>query len=286
MNKKIITNKHISAFRQYLTSEEKSAATIEKYVRDVTAFMSYAENREVSKNLTISYKHQIAENYAVRSVNSMLSSINSFFEFMEWYNCKVKTIKLQQEIYRSEERELTEEEYIQLVKVAEKSGDKQLSLILQTICSSGIRISELSFITIKAAKQGETVVKCKGKTRKIFLLPQLCKKLMIYAEKARVNHGAIFLGKNGKPIHRTTVWRKMKTLCKTANINPSKVFPHNLRHLFARVFYKIEKDIAKLADILGHSNINTTRIYIMSTGNEHKKRIEQMHLLLDTIPTV
>lgn len=280
MNQRIITAPLIESFSRYLLENEKSPATIDKYVRDVTAFMNNANGSAITKDLVIAYKHNITELYAVRSVNSMLSSINSFFEFMEWYDCKVKTIKLQQEIYWSEEKELTEEEYLLLVRTAEENGDKRLSLILQTICSSGIRISELSFVTVKAAKRGEAIVKCKGKTSKVFQLPELCKMLTAYAAENEINHGAIFVGKNGKPIHRTTVWREMKALCKTANISPSKVFPHNLRHVFAKVFYKLEKDIAKLADILGHSSINITRIYIMTTGDEHRKKIEQMKLLL------
>ena len=284
MKKRIITTDAIAAFKKALIENEKSEATIDKYVRDVTAFMESTEGTPITKDTVIAYKHKIAELYAVRSVNSMLSSINSFFEFMEWYDCKVKTIKIQNEIYRSEEKDLTEDEYRALVKTAEDKGDIRLSLILQTICSTGIRIGELSFITVRAAKRGEAIVKCKGKTRKVFLLPELCKLLLAYAEHNKILKGPVFLGKNGKPIHRTTVWREMKALCKTTGIPASKVFPHNLRHVFAKVFYKIEKDIAKLADILGHSSINTTRIYIMTTGDEHRKKIEQMKLLLTQKP--
>lgn len=193
---------------------------------------------------------------------------------------KIKNIKEQKKIFCPEEKELTKEEYFRLVSVAESQGSQRLNMILQTICGTGIRVSELQFITVEAVRKGEAVVFCKGKRRSVFIVKALQRKLLKYAEKKKIKSGCIFITRTGKPLSRTNIWRDMKKLCESANVNPDKVFPHNLRHLFARVFYGIEKDIAKLADILGHSNINTTRIYIISTGLEHRQRMEIMHLVI------
>lgn len=210
----------------------------------------------------------------------MLASINSLFNSLEWHDLKVKSLKLQQQVFCSEDRELTKAEYARLCKTAKRKKNKRLNLILQTICGTGIRVSELQHITVEAAKQGEAVVNCKAKTRSVFIVKELKQKLLRYAAEQNIKSGMIFVTRTGKPISRTNIWREMKDLCEEANVNPKKVFPHNLRHLFARVFYGIEKDIAKLADILGHSSINTTRIYIISTGTEHRKRMENMHLII------
>ena len=210
----------------------------------------------------------------------MLASINSFFSLFGWNDLKVKSLKLQQQIYCPEEKELTKAEYTRLCKAAQRRHNERLNLILQTICGTGIRVSELQFITVEAAKCGEAVVRCKGKTRAVFIVRELRQKLLRYAAEQNIQSGMIFVTRTGKPISRTNIWREMKALCVEANVNPEKVFPHNLRHLFARVFYGIEKDIAKLADILGHSSINTTRIYIISTGTEHRQRMENMRLII------
>lgn len=275
-----ITTKDIAGFREHLILEERSAATIQKYIRDVKAFMAYAQNSAITKETVIAYKKYLQENYAVRSVNSMLASINSFFSFFGWNDLKVKSLKLQQQVYCPAEKELTKAEYTRLCKAAQRRHNERLNLILQTICGTGIRVSELQFITVEAAKCGEAVVRCKGKTRAVFIVRELRQKLLRYAAGQNIQSGMIFVTSTGKPISRTNIWREMKALCVEANVNPQKVFPHNLRHLFARVFYGIEKDIAKLADILGHSSINTTRIYIISTGIEHRRRMENMHLIL------
>lgn len=275
-----ITIKDIAGFREHLILEERSAATIQKYIRDVKAFMAYAQNSAITKETVIAYKKYLQENYAVRSVNSMLASINSFFSFFGWNDLKVKSLKLQQQVYCPAEKELTKAEYTRLCKAAQRRHNERLNLILQTICGTGIRVSELQFITVEAAKCGEAVVRCKGKTRAVFIVRELRQKLLRYAAGQNIQSGMIFMTSTGKPISRTNIWREMKALCVEANVNPQKVFPHNLRHLFARVFYGIEKDIAKLADILGHSSINTTRIYIISTGIEHRRRMENMHLIL------
>ena len=269
-----ITTKDIAGFREHLILEERSAATIQKYIRDVKAFAEYA-NGAVTKETVIAYKKHLQEHYAVRSVNSMLASINSLFAFLGWHDLRVKALKLQQQVYCPEEKELTKAEYARLCRAAQHRHNERLNLVLQTICGTGIRVSEL-----QAAKCGEAVVHCKGKTRTVFIIRELRKKLLRYATKQNIQSGMIFITRTGKPISRTNIWREMKALCVEAEVNPQKVFPHNLRHLFARVFYGIEKDIAKLADILGHSSIDTTRIYIISTGTEHRRRMENMHLIL------
>lgn len=280
MDTRILSDAVIQRFNEHLLEEERSQVTIEKYNRDITALRRFADGREINKELVIAYKQYLIESdYAERSVNSMLAAINSLFQFLEWYDCRVKSIKLSPEIYRPEEKELTQKEYERLVNTAMEQGKEKLAVILQTICGTGIRISELQFVTVEAVKRGEAKVHCKGKSRKVFIVDELKKLLLDYIKKHHIKSGTIFLSKNGTPMNRTTVWREMKSLCKAAKVNPSKVFPHNLRHLFARVFYKLEKDIAKLADILGHSSINTTRIYIISTGREHKQKMERMGLV-------
>ena len=229
----------------------------------------------------LAYKNKLlSENYAVRSINSMLASLNSLFSFLGWTDCRVKSIKLQRQIYCPEEKELTKAEYMRLVNAAKQKGNERLNLILQTICGTGIRVSELQYITVEAVKCGEAVVSLKGKTRSVFIVKELQKKLLRYAAEQGISSGTIFITRTGRTMSRTNIWREMKGLCEQAGVNPQKVFPHNLRHLFARTFYGIEKDIAKLADILGHSSINTTRIYIISTGNEHRRRMEHMRLIL------
>ena len=280
MKGRFITAKAIAEFKEHLILEERSAATVEKYIRDVKAFAAYAENNEITKETVIAYKKHLQEAYAVRSVNSMLASINSLFAFLGWHDLKVKSLKLQQQVFCPEDKELTKAEYARLCKTAERKHNKRLNLILQTICGTGIRVSELQYITVEAVKQGEAVVYCKAKTRSVFIVKELKQKLLRYAAEQGIKNGMIFVTRTGKPISRTNIWREMKALCEEANVNPQKVFPHNLRHLFARVFYGIEKDIAKLADILGHSSINTTRIYIISTGMEHRQRMESMRLIL------
>lgn len=281
MKGRILTEKIISEFEKHLTLEEKSPVTIEKYIRDVTAFKSFLCGLPVSKEIVIEYKQQLVnDGYAIRSINSMLASLNSLFAFLGWGDRKVKTIKEQQQIFCPEEKELTKVEYMRLVNAAKRKGNERLNLILQTICGTGIRVSELKFITVEAVKDGQAIVNCKAKSRTVFVVRELQKLLLSYAREHGIISGPIFITRNRKPMSRTNIWREMKSLCEQANVNPNKVFPHNLRHLFARVFYGIEKDIAKLADILGHSSINTTRIYIISTGNEHRQRMENMRMII------
>ena len=280
MRGRTITAKTINEFKEHLILAEKSAATIEKYIRDVKAFVAYTQGGAVTKEAVIAYKKHLHETYAVRSINSMLASINSLFTFLGWHDLRVRSLKLQQQMFCPEEKELTKAEYTRLCRTAKRRHNERLDLILQTICGTGIRVSELRFITVEAVRHGEAVVNCKAKTRSVFIVKELKQKLLRYAAERRIKSGMIFVTRTGKPISRTNIWREMKALCKEANVDPQKVFPHNLRHLFARVFYRLEKDIAKLADILGHSSINTTRIYIISTGSEHRRRMENMRLIL------
>ena len=280
MKGQIITARMIAEFKEHPILEERSAATVEKYTRDVKALVKYTQNSAITKETVIAYKKHLQDNYAVRSVNSMLASINSLFAFLGWHDLKVKSLKLQQQVFCPEEKELTKAEYARLCRTAERKHNERLNLILQTICGTGIRVSELQYITVEAVKQGEAVVNCKAKTRSVFIVKELKQKLLRFAAEQNIKNGMIFVTRTGKPISRTNIWREMKALCDEANVNPRKVFPHNLRHLFARAFYGIEKDIAKLADILGHSSINTTRIYIISTGTGHRHRMENMRLII------
>ena len=275
-----LTSKEIERFRNYLREEEKSENTMEKYIRDVTAFSAFCDGT-ITKDTVIAYNQNLIDSgYAVRSINSMLASINSLFSFLGWYELRVKSLKVQQQVFCPEEKEMTKAEYERLCRTAERKQKERLCLILQTICGTGIRVSELQFITVEAVRKGEATVSLKGKTRSIFIVRDLQKKLLRYISEQHIMTGAIFITRTGKPLSRTNIWREMKNLCLEAEVNPEKVFPHNLRHLFARVFYDIEKDIAKLADILGHSSINTTRIYIISTGTEHRQRMERMRLII------
>ncbi|MBE6977076.1 MAG: integrase [Ruminococcaceae bacterium] len=279
MEQRFLAEKQINAFGIYLRQEEKSEATVEKYLRDVGLFCRFADSREVTKELVVAWKRGLSEQgYAVRSINSMLASLNSFFAFLGWQDCRVKNIRLQRQTYCAEERELTKAEYLRLLAVAQKNP--QLNLVLQTICGTGIRVSELKYFTVESVRQGQIVVSCKNKTRTIFVPGKLKKLLLNYAKQKNIRVGEIFVGRNGKPLDRSSILRQMKALCRTAGVKETKVFPHNLRKLFARTFYGIEKDIAKLADILGHSSINTTRIYIMTTGTEHRHKNERLGLVI------
>ena len=281
MKSKIITDEIVSKFYNFLCNEEKSENTKGKYIRDVRTFSKFCYDIEITKETVIAYKQSLIDSgYAAKSINSMLASINSFFAFLGWYELRVKLLKVQQQIFCPEEKELTREEYERLCLTAQKKHNQRLNLILQTICGTGMRVSELQFITAEAVRKGEATVSLKGKTRTIIITKNLQNKLLRYIAEQKINTGSVFVTKTGKPMNRTNIWREMKNLCAEAEVNPEKVFPHNLRHLFARVFYGIEKDIAKLADILGHSCINTTRIYIISTCSEHRKQLEQMRLII------
>ena len=279
MRERLLTEELIETFHEYLILEEKSVATVEKYLRDVRAFSAFAGGQSVTKEVVMAYKQNLLEKgYAIRSINSMLASIHSFLDHQGWQDCKVKSLKLQTPAYCAEEKELTKAEYLRLLAAAK--NQPQLRLILETICGTGIRVSELRFFTVESVRRGETTVRCKGKIRTILLPGKLRGLLLAYAKKNAIRSGGIFVTKSGKPLNRSSIWARMKALCEKARVKASKVFPHNLRKLFARTFYSMEKDIAKLADILGHSSINTTRIYIMTTGMEHRRKIEGLGLVL------
>ena len=272
--------KKITKFKEYLINEEKSSSTIEKYVHDVTEFLNWLNNRNLTKSEILEYKRKLINEYAPSSVNSIISSLNTFLDFIGMNDCKVKALRFQRKIFASENKELTKQEYERLLKTAKDKGNKRLYLLMQTICATGIRVSELKFITVEAVKKEKADIKCKGKLRVVILPKKLCSLLNKYIKNAGIKNGSVFQTKNGKPLDRSNIWTNMKKLCAEANVSPEKVFPHNLRHLFARTYYTLEKDIVRLADILGHSSINTTRIYTMETGEIHKKQIEQLGLLL------
>ncbi len=275
-----ITPEMQKSFKHYLHLEEKSSATVEKYTRDVRAFAAYADSREVDKALVLDYKASLLGQYTVTSANSMLAALNAFFRFCGWHELTVKQFRVQREAFCSAQKELTRQDYVRLVNTAERRGNERLALILQTICGTGIRVSELAYITVEAVKCGEARVNCKGKTRRIFILPELRKKLLTYIKKQGIEEGSVFLTRSGRPLDRTSIWRAMKGLCAAAKVAEAKVFPHNLRHLFARIFYSMQKDIVTLADLLGHASINTTRIYTVTTGESHKRKLKLMKLIL------
>lgn len=278
MTERILLPNHLTAFREHLFCEEKSETTIEKYMRDVFSFFKFAAGRKVTKEMTVAYKQLLIEkNYAVRSINSMLAGVNSLLKFLAWDDCKVKSLRVQRQTYMTEEKELTKAEYLRLLQASK--NQHQLNLVIQTICGTGIRVSELRYFTVEAIERGSVVIQCKNKTRTILIPGKLKRMLLDYSKKEKILSGTVFITKYGNPLDRSNIWSQMKALCRTAQVNESKVFPHNLRKLFARTFYKIEKDIAKLADILGHGSIETTRIYIMTTGQEHRRKIERLGLV-------
>ena len=271
-----ITMNLILQYKEYLIEEEKSEVTVEKYVRDVKTFYVWTEGRELTKSLVLEYKAMLVEEYSPATVNSVLAALNGFFAYNEWYGLRVKSLKLQRQLFCQSEKELTKREYERLLKAASEEHNERLNLIMQTICSSGIRVSELRYVTVSAVKQGQAQVKLKGKIRIVMFTKELCKMLKRYIAKQGITEGCVFITRTGKPVDRHSVWKAMKGLCESAGVAPEKVFPHNLRHLFARTFYGIQKDIVRLADILGHSSVNTTRVYTIETGAVHR---QQMHLL-------
>ena len=279
MSDRILNKEMIKEFNTYLIQEEKSPATVEKYLRDVQAFQAFAKKWEVTKEVVQNWKETLVKgSYAASSVNSMLASLNSLLNFLGWEECKVKSLKIQRQSYCSEEKELTKEEYLRLLKAAERHP--QLKLVMETICGTGIRVSELRFFTVDAVRRGKIQISCKSKIRTILIPGKLRKMLLDYGKHQGIREGVIFRTKSGRPLSRSYIWAQMKKLCPDAGVMDSKVFPHNLRKLFARIFYKVAKDIVKLADVLGHSSINTTRIYIMTTGEEHRRQLERLGLVV------
>lgn len=280
MQDHILTGSHIVLFQQHLKQEDREQSTIEKYLRDLRLFAAWLAGRAVTAEIVADWKNYLrTEGYKSETINSKLSSLNKFFAFMQWMECRTKYLKIQRKMFRSPERELTKEEYLRLLETAGTLGKVRLGLLIETICATGIRVSEVRYITVEAVRAGCTDIALKGKIRTILLPRKLCRKLQKYAKKQKITSGEIFLTRSGRSISRRQIWAEMKALCKKAGVTPSKVFPHNLRHLFARTFYRVCGDVAKLADVLGHSSIETTRIYLISTGIEHARQIERLGLI-------
>lgn len=269
--------REINAFREWLGCEEKSPATMEKYLRDVKQFCSSLTNERITKEGVMEYKKMLAAKCKAATVNSHLVAINRFLQFTGREECRVKLLKVQRQMFANEDREMSMSEYRRLVRAA---GNSRIGYIIQTICGTGIRISELQYITVSALTRGKAVVECKSKSRVIFIPAQVQKLLGNYVRENHITEGSIFVTRGGKPLDRSNIWREMKALCEKTGIAPEKVFPHNLRHLFARTFYNLEKDIVRLADLLGHSSINTTRIYTVESGLRHRKSLEQVSTIL------
>ncbi|WP_337400604.1 tyrosine-type recombinase/integrase [Congzhengia sp.] len=278
-----ISENLIGSFKTHLLNEEKSASTLEKYIHDCTVFSVWLGSRTMSKELVLEYKQGIMQKLAPASVNAVISSLNSFFEFCDRVDCKIKSVKIQKQIFASSEKELTKSDYEKLLKAALNKGNERLFYLMQTICSTGIRVSELKFITVEAIESREAFINCKGKMRVVMLTKQLCKILKEYVKRNKIKRGPIFVTRTGRPLNRSNIWADMKKLCESAGVSKDKVFPHNLRHLFAKTYYSLHKDIVRLADILGHASVNTTRIYTMESGEIHRQQIQELNLLYQRI---
>ncbi len=275
-----LNEKLIDSYMTYLREQERSAATIQKYTHDLGVLLAYLDGRPLDKISLVDWKRRLTETYAPASVNSMLAAVNGFLAFMNWRELTVKPLKIQKSLFMDESRELTRGEYARLVRAAEHRNNERLSLVLQTICCAGIRVSELKFITVEAARAGRAEISCKGKRRTVFLPDRLCRLLTKYCRKQKKTAGAVFTTRTGKALDRSNIWRDMKALCRSAGVESGKVFPHNLRHLFARAYYAQEKDLSRLADILGHSNVSTTRIYTAESGTVHARQMERVGLII------
>lgn len=280
MSKQQLTSQQIQAYAHHLLLEEKSPATMEKYLRDIRAFARWLDGRVICKELTSEWKaHLVEQGYAPTSVNAMLSALNSLLEFLDLKDCRVKFLKIQRRLFRDAGRELTKSEYQQLLSAARALGRERLELLAEAIGATGIRVSEVRYITVEAASQGKAEISLKGKIRVILLPGKLCRKLLKFAKKQKIASGAIFRTRSGKELGRRQIWAELKGLCEHAGVDPRKVFPHNLRHLFATVFYRACRDIAKLADLLGHSSIETTRLYLATSGTEHQRELNRLGLV-------
>lgn len=284
MKERVISASDLKKFEKKLRRDERSAGTIENYLRHVRAFFAWAGGRPVSKEVTSAWKDQLlARRYCPGTVNTMLVSLNRFLAFLGWHECKVKTLRIQRRVFREETRELTRREYERLLAAAHSLGRERLALLMETICSTGIRVSEVKYITVEALRAGRAEVSLKGKIRTILLPAKLCRRLLKYCKKQKNASGEVFLTRSGRSVSRKQIWAEMKSVCEKADVAPSKVFPHNLRHLFARVFYRVCRDVVKLADVLGHSSVETTRIYLISTGAEHASALNRLGLVCETI---
>ena len=275
-----VSKSDLAGFADCLKNGDRSPGTIEKYLHDASDFALWLGQRELTRETAVQWREfLLQQNYAPVTINSMLSAVNSLFKFLGRGDCRIRFLRVQRRAFREQSRELTRAEYQKLLDTAAEQGQERLGLLMETICATGIRVSEVRYITVEAARRGRAEINLKGKIRTILLPAKLCRKLLKYARKQKTASGEIFLTRSGKPVSRRQIWREMKALCEKAGVESSKVFPHNLRHLFATLFYKACRDIVKLADILGHSSINTTRIYLMTTGAEHARQLEKLGLV-------
>ena len=275
-----VSKSDLAGFADCLKNGDRSPGTIEKYLHDASDFALWLGQRELTRETAVQWREfLLQQNYAPVTINSMLSAVNSLFKFLGRGDCRIRFLRVQRRAFREQSRELTRAEYQKLLDTAAEQGQERLGLLMETICATGIRVSEVRYITVEAARRGRAEINLKGKIRTILLPAKLCRKLLKYARKQKTASGEIFLTRSGKPVSRRQIWREMKTLCAKAGVESSKVFPHNLRHLFATAFYQVCRDIVKLADILGHSSINTTRIYLMTTGAEHARQLEKLGLV-------
>ena len=279
MEPRKITEETLAAFAQQLGEEERSPATLEKYLREVRQFAAFLGGREVTRDLAAAWREELSARQSPATVNGKLTALDRLLAFLGWEDCRVKHLRVQRQLLRDSARELSREEYARLVETARRLGRGRLSLLMETICATGIRVSEVRYITAEAVREGRTEIALKGKIRTILLPGKLCRKLEKYARQKKITSGELFLTRSGRPMSRKQIWAEMKGVCRAAGVAPSKVFPHNLRHLFARCFYRVSRDVAKLADVLGHSSIETTRIYLISTGAEHARTLDQLRLI-------
>lgn len=279
MKQYTISEQQLEHYIHYLQEQERAPGTIQKYTRDIAALLTYLQGGGVTKSRLLEWKAELAKSRTAATVNSVLASVNGFLDFCGFHECRIKGMKIQRSIFCREEKELSKAEYLRLCHAAKKQGNERLYLILQTIGSTGIRVSELQFITVEAVRSEQAQVHLKGKTRTVLLPDGLCKILNCYIKKRKLASGSIFITRTGKPVDRSNIWSDMKKLCTAAGVEPKKVFPHNLRHLFARIYYASQKDIVRLADILGHSSVETTRIYTIESGDTHRKQLQKLGLL-------
>ena len=279
MEPRKITEETLAAFARQLGEEERSPATPEKYLREVRQFAAFLGGREVTRELAAAWREELSARQSPATVNGKLTALDRLLAFLGWEDCRVKHLRVQRQLFRDSARELSREEYARLVETARRLGRGRLSLLMETICATGIRVSEVRYITAEAVREGRTEIALKGKIRTILLPGKLCRKLEKYARQKKITSGELFLTRSGRPMSRKQIWAEMKGVCRAAGVAPSKVFPHNLRHLFARCFYRVSRDVAKLADVLGHSSIETTRIYLISTGAEHARTLDQLRLI-------
>ena len=279
MEPRKITEETLAAFARQLGEEERSPATLEKYLREVRQFAAFLGGREVTRELAAAWREELSARQSPATVNGKLTALDRLLASLGWEDCRVKHLRVQRQLFRDSARELSREEYARLVETARRLGRGRLSLLMETICATGIRVSEVRYITAEAVREGRTEIALKGKIRTILLPGKLCRKLEKYARQIKITSGELFLTRSGRPMSRKQIWAEMKGVCRAAGVAPSKVFPHNLRHLFARCFYRVSRDVAKLADVLGHSSIETTRIYLISTGAEHARTLDQLRLI-------